>query len=462
MDTISDDDLLKIFSFLDFNDRLRLELVSKRWERLLRQSWRYVRHLEISNCLPLPRGYVWRFNSTEHYRAVFIRCAPFVRSIDFQDWKENDFFISGEVMSIFGRTAFLHLKTLDLSNVYLPFVHLPEVGQLVLLENLNISNCADRWFFDSYLTVAQMELYVGETLRHLTHLKRLTIGEMVNFDGGGCLAHAAMTLENIQLVSSENGSIDASNLFRFGLRHNLRIFTSEYSFDYTDAQNLGFLLQGAPNLAVLEVSYDNPELDVHCFQLLAQFSNLVELRFSALGNPVWERTCIWQTFFLHLMHNSASGNSLELLDISGFHVFTLTVQQLRNFSGCCKNLKKLIMRNSHGFDSQKLEGLLKSCQKLECVSFLDSSLDDACLAAIGRGCPLVKSVDVNLHFREGSAIHFSHLGIQAMVDSIFGSHLRQFGKKLHVRAFAHFGDIEPRQIQVLCAKYEGVLQVEFY
>lgn len=39
MDHLTDDALLEIFSYLSLNDRLRLELVSKRWEQLLKKSY---------------------------------------------------------------------------------------------------------------------------------------------------------------------------------------------------------------------------------------------------------------------------------------------------------------------------------------------------------------------------------------------------------------------------------------
>ncbi len=46
---ISDDGLRKIFSYLTLTERLSLEIVCKRWENLLKGSWKTIRNLRMAD-----------------------------------------------------------------------------------------------------------------------------------------------------------------------------------------------------------------------------------------------------------------------------------------------------------------------------------------------------------------------------------------------------------------------------
>lgn len=450
---LSDDPLLIIFSMLSLEDRLRLEAVCKRWSYLLKSMWKDTKHLSVPFVVGLNGNIpLCLYNPA----ALFNRCAPFVHSIAFEKWRENelvDLKIWMKVLADLVDTKFSKLKAVDFSGVDLPWHSLPLLANLDQLESLNIERFVGFPF--PPLEAEEIEDSLSHVIESLKSLKELKISAIQ--DGGRCLEYASMSLEKTELsfcgrnLSFRGREIDLKNhFFKSGTRENL----SEFSLTYSNFRQNEVLLSGAPNLRVLDLSYTEILSVGHkFFETLAKFDKLEHLYL----NGIWQSTNnrYWEPLFLDRMGRSASRHCLRRLHINHFDVSLVSEQQLRKFSCFGKNLQEFSLAHSDGLTSEKLERLLQPCENLEYLVLRDCRLDNCAMATIGRLCPNLVVSD----FGADGQVDFSNDGVEALVEGVYSSDKRNSEKPLVIFIRGSHVSMGHAKIQGLLLKYGKKLRI---
>ena len=361
---LTDDALIRIFSYLSPADRLALEIVSKRWSGILKDMWKSVKTIvwkDFHKQVVVPKSSCKCKGETEFQWVLCLKnvetvCARKLASVvrmDFRDTKlsPEEPLQYRDILRMVSAQELPNLRQLDFENVSAlheefagGFIDVNE-GILASLEYLNISGCIHG---DEQQRNANVESAVAFWFSHCHKLRELKMSEV--HATGFCLAELPETLEKFTIDDNSPRSfpgfvdvcqLKAMHFFGGGACERpklkeLRLYKGVVEFE---GLSVSSILSTAPNLTILDLSHIN---GLQSFKDIGGFQHLTELYLNRMELAMEDVAVIQSEdvdpdqlrpdqlthpSFLYMLARSPLKNSLKILYLNGLSMFYQTPDQ---------------------------------------------------------------------------------------------------------------------------------------